>query len=301
MANISQSTVVAMVNLFEHFGCYDSMTYTFSQEPLISATQLRKFLYSLNFDNELLDCFEQKQWEFNRILPTLRDGTFWKVPSPRTWRQDAEPASAREARGQTVLRQLAEALAELCRRQKLLDLSLYRTVAFGLQNDGFTLSFGKLIESGTEVVDLPAELSAAEKTVIKSKHDAIETLLHHLQSAQKQMMDSAWGTASGEWRKFFEETIRGVWRVTRLNNPSFDAKIVHPSFKDVLLWLEQAGFFTSDEKDAYGATWGFLSIGGHPGMTEGDIAQFCMILSMTFSHAALKKLDWWANKCYLAN
>ena len=83
---------------------------------------------------------------------------------------------------------------------------------------------------------------------------------------------------------------------TRLNNPSFAAKNVHPPFKDVLLWLERAGFITSDEKDAYGATWGFLSVGSHPGMTDGDIAKFCMILAMTFGHAALKKLDWWANK-----
>jgi hypothetical protein len=64
------------------------------------------------------------------------------------------------------------------------------------------------------------------------------------------MTDSAWGEASGEWRKFFEETIRGLWRLTRINNPSFLAKIERPPFKDVLLWLEQAGFFTSDEKDA---------------------------------------------------
>jgi len=298
MTNISQNTVVAMINLFEHLGCYDSPMYTYGLDgPLVSATELRTFLYSLNFDNQLLNRFEREDWKFNSILPTLRDGTFWKVTSRRLL-EDAEAASAKVARGETVLRQLAEALVELCRRQELLHSWPYMRFVSALRNDGFTLSFGKIIESGTEVVDLPAELSATEKTVTNSKHDAIKTLLHHLQSAQKQMMDSAWGTASGEWRKFFEETIRGVWRLTRLNNPDFATRDVHPPFKDVLLWLEQAGLFTSDEKAAYGAAWGFLSVGGHPGMTEGDIAHFCMILSMTFSHAALKRLDWWANKGY---
>jgi len=114
------------------------------------------------------------------------------------------------------------------------------------------------------------------------------------------MTDSNWGEASGEWRKVYEETIRGIWRLTRLNNPSFSGKIEYPPFKDVLIWLEQAEFFTADEKEAYGAAWGFLSVGGHPGMTDGDIAKFCMILAMTFGHSALKKLDWWAKKGFLA-
>ena len=210
--------------------------YTYSLDgPLVSASALRTFLYSLNFDNQLLNRFEREDWKFNSILPTLRDGTFWKVTSRRLL-EDAEAASAKVARGETVLRQLAEALIELCRRQELLHSQPYMRFVFGLRNDGFTLFFGKLIESGTEVVDLPAELSAAEKTVNNSKHDDIKTLLHHLQSAQEQMTDSAWSTASGEWRKFFEETIRGIWRLTRFNNAYFAARIVYPPFGDVLLW-----------------------------------------------------------------
>jgi hypothetical protein len=252
MAKISQSTVVAMINMFEHLGCFDNPYAMSGSGPLISATELRKFLYSLNFDNKLLDRFAEWDWAFKDILPGLKDGTFWK-PEPRNWREDAEGASAKEVRGETVVRQLAEALAELCRRLKLLSQPLYKSVLFGLQNDGFTLSFGKVIETGTEVVDLPAELSAAEETVSRSKHDDVKTVLHHLRSAQKQMADSAWGEASGEWRKFYEETIRGIWRLTRMNNPLFLAKIERPPFKDVLLWLEQAIFFTSEEKDAYGA------------------------------------------------
>ncbi len=168
-----------MINVFEHLGCYDSMTYSYSGDgPLISATELRKFLYSLDFDNKLLDRFAEWDWAFKDILPCLQDGTFWK-PEPRSWREDAEGASAKEVRGETVVRQLAEALAELCRRLKLLNLPLYKSVLFGLRNDGFTLSFGKIIEAGTEVVGLPAELSAAEETVTRSKHDDVKTVLHH--------------------------------------------------------------------------------------------------------------------------
>ncbi len=77
-----------MINVFEHLGCYDSMTYSYSGDgPLISATELRKFLYSLDFDNKLLDRFAEWDWAFKDILPCLQDGTFWK-PEPRSWRED---------------------------------------------------------------------------------------------------------------------------------------------------------------------------------------------------------------------
>src|SRR5580698_1412163 len=84
MTNISQNTVVAMIKLFEHLGCYDSPMYTYSLDgPLISAAELRKFLYSLDFENKLLDRFAQDDWDFNFILPRLRDGSFWKITSRR--------------------------------------------------------------------------------------------------------------------------------------------------------------------------------------------------------------------------
>ena len=72
MAKISQSTVVSMINVFEHLGCYDSMTYSYSGDgPLISATELRKFLYSLDFDNKLLDRFAEWDWAFKDITALL--------------------------------------------------------------------------------------------------------------------------------------------------------------------------------------------------------------------------------------
>jgi hypothetical protein len=32
-------------------------------------------------------------------------------------------------------------------------------------------------------------------------------------------------------------------------------------------YLEKTGLFTTDEKAAFGAAWGFLSAGSHPGLT----------------------------------
>ena len=50
-----------MVNVFKELGCYDNQFLTsYSLEgPTVTASQLKNYLYSKNFDNELLYKFER--------------------------------------------------------------------------------------------------------------------------------------------------------------------------------------------------------------------------------------------------
>jgi hypothetical protein len=81
MARISQRTIATMIELFDHLGCYDPSGYTsYNSGPLITATNLRTFLYSHEFDRLLLDKFERSGWRFERILPALSDNSIWAQP-----------------------------------------------------------------------------------------------------------------------------------------------------------------------------------------------------------------------------
>lgn len=278
MAEISQRTVAAMIALFDYLGCYDPVGYTdWNEGPRITASKLKNFLYSRNFDNKLLSNFEQLQWNFETILPALRDNSTW-------------------GKGETVLRALAAALIQLAEDLDITGESEFRIFVLSLRRDGLTENSGTVIDIDKEIVDIPAEVSAIEQLISDGCHDGTATLMHHLKTAERQFVSKEWGPSAGEWRKFYEEALRGVWRLTRQNDPQWAKRLEKPNFADVLNWLEEAKYFTSEEKNAYGAAWGFLSVGNHPGLPDPDVARLCKFLSLTFGHACLIKLEWWKKR-----
>lgn len=63
-------------------------------------------------------------------------------------------------------------------------------------------------------------------------------------------------------------------------------------------YLQTVGFFTTDERAAFGAAWGFLSAGSHPGIPSRDEARIGLILSLEFAQVLLlKSVKWQANGC----
>jgi hypothetical protein len=75
----------------------------------------------------------------------------------------------------------------------------------------------------------------------------------------------------------------------------FDFHAVH------LFGYPKAQFFTGNEQSAYGAAWGVLSVGNHPGLLDADIARFCRDLTLVFGQASLQKLEWWKARGFGAN
>jgi hypothetical protein len=298
MVDVSQRTVVGMIEMFRELGCYDPSGYSFSsQAPKMTATRLREFLYSHNFEKKFLDQCEDWDWSFERILPSLRDESFFVVGN-QNFRTKVQSAYNNQGRGQTLLRMLLATVVEIYMRLKMNRTDEFVSILHCMDADGLIWAEGKILDADREIVDIPAELSAFEKTMQSSGHDDLPLLQHHFSTAQRQFNDSEWGPSAGEWRKLFEEIMRGVWRMTRQKNPAFSGYIEHPNFADVMNWLFAAGFFHKDEKDAYGAAWGFLSVGNHPGMLDAEVAKFSRILSLTFGHSCLQKLEWWKKKGY---
>ena len=68
--------------------------------------------------------------------------------------------------------------------------------------------------------------------------------------------------------------------------------------KDLFPFLEDSGFFDSDEKLAFSSSWAFLCSGAHPGIGNRDQAYLAMILSLSFGHVALNKFEGWKQHGY---
>ncbi len=257
--------------------------------PLVTASQLKNRLYAQGFDTAILGFFQQQSWKFDRILPSLLDGSF--ITS-------ADWSTSWERTGPQYVLGLAEALLGISRQPEIPHSPLFDDLLREFERDGYVLSGGRLVEADTSIVDVPAEVSLLRASIDRSRHDNKSVLTHHFDTAAQQLEDEHWGPTMGEWRKFFEEVLRGVWRFTRQKNRDAAAKIERPGMADLFKWLQEVGFFTADEATAYGAVYGFLSGGNHPGIRDRDSARFCMILAMTFGHSCLLKLESWTGTDY---
>ncbi len=293
MAQISQASLAELMRVCSRLGLRTQM---FSSDPvLVSETEIRRFLFSRNFENRVLDLFETYRWNFDVILPDIKDGSFG-VSRNGNWRTRAEQSSQNAVSAEGMLRALSSAFLV---KSVSLNHGPYGSVVDlqglikSLRQDGFDFAHGELIDADREIVDIPAEATAIEKAIEAANHDDKAVLRHHLGEATRYFTSGDFGPAAAEWRHFYEGAFRGAWRYTRGRNAKFSGRIEKPPFADVLRWLAESHFVSQDEASAYGAAWGFLSVGNHPGIKPQAIAHLCRTLAMTLGHACLIKLAVW--------
>ena len=53
-----------------------------------------------------------------------------------------------------------------------------------------------------------------------------------------------------------------------------------------------------EESEAYGAAFGFLSIGNHPGIKDEQLAYLSRTLALPLAHACLAKLRSWNGRVF---
>jgi hypothetical protein len=261
---------------------------------------MRRFLFSRDFVRDTLTLFDECDWNFEEMLPAILDGSL-KVPDNPNWRNRGDVAWASHGDPQLLLQNLATAFILKANAinngpyGRLLDV---RSLWEALQKDGFIYKDGQLREANNEVVDIQANTSALHVAINQAQHDNRQLLLHHLGEANRQFDNGEWGAATSEWRHFFEESVRGAWRQTRANNPTYSGRLVKPPFADVIKWLADSDFLTADEASAFGSAWGFLSVGTHPGTKPESLARLCRSLAMTFGEACLQKLAIWDGQTF---
>ena len=269
-------------------------------QALISPTEMRRYLFAQEFPATVLDQFELMNWNFDRILPEIVGGTLG-VRRNLDWRSRAEKSADNQIEAEGVLLKLASAF--LHKADDIKQKSVYgaRVQSSGLiqslRKDGFIMSGGKLV-CDMQVIDISAQRTEFQQALAESKHDNKQLVLHHLKEAETFQASEQWGAAASEWRHVFEESIRGAWRMTKASNPHFSERPEKPPFRDVLLWLNQAGFLEPEEKDAFGSAFGFLSVGNHPGIKGKHVAYVSRTLASPLAHAILAKLTSWNGRSF---
>jgi len=114
----------------------------------------------------------------------------------------------------------------------------------------------------------------------------------HLKDASDHYIDGTKDHSSlGESRSLLQSLLDGI-------SEAIDQRGISPvglpgGTSNRLDYLERNGLLTADERTAFGAAWGFLSAGTHPGLPPREQARMGILLSIEFSQMlVLKWLDW---------
>jgi|SRR5579884_3933558 len=289
---ISQRSVVRMIHAFNELGCFDPNMYT-EVGPLVSAKELWRELFARDFRRDFLDvCATRFGWKFDKILPMLHDGSFFEKHDVF---KDILFGDDHMAAGRRVLIDLAEYLFEKSKEFSA-DLdwqSLIPPLKRSLELDGFRLVDGRLVRADTAIFDQPKQVSLLEHQIRTSGVQSEDILLRHFKDGEKQFIDRNFDLAVVAWRKFFEQLLRDIAVATAKHRADLTKDPSNMNNKDLHSYLMECGFFVSDERTAFGSTWGFLSAGGHPGVLEEETAYLAMVLSLSFGRVALSKFKSW--------
>ena len=119
-------------------------------------------------------------------------------------------------------------------------------------------------------------------------------ILKHLGDARDLFVQSKDHPSIGESRNLVQAIIDSIGADTHAHGGH--SRGYPGGTKGRLQYLEDVGFFTSDDKAAFESAWGFLSAGTHPGIPPHELARIGLILGLEFSQLLLLKFaDWKAN------
>lgn len=289
---ISQRTISVMIALYSRL-FIETGPYWGAGPPL-DIKQFRNILFAMGFSREFLDeCEYRYHWHFAALLPALNDGSFYAKD------HGFMPPQA-QSDGQFMLLNLATALCGVLAQHPECAPEGTRHFTESLLDDGFQFVGKRLVETSQDIIPETQEISAVESLVRLSIHDNQTLLIHHFADGNNLFDSGQYHACVNEWRSFLEETLRGVWRLTRNHRPEFATFSETPPMGSILDYLQRAGFLKKDEQLAFSSTWGFLCAGGHPGISDRDDAHLSMILALTFGHAALLKLQKWAAGSFIS-
>ncbi len=162
-----------------------------------------------------------------------------------------------------------------------------------LEHDGFSLDNKKVILLPTEgAVSHEEEETRLGILIRNSGLPTASVIKGHLQEAAVNYMDGNKDHSSlGESRTLLQAVLDGISQ--EIEKTAHSRVALPGGTKNRWGYLEANGLLTSDEVAMFGAGWGFLSAGSHPGLPPREQARIGLILSMEFSQVLIMKwLDW---------
>jgi hypothetical protein len=280
---VSQRTQVAMMRAFRKYGS--------STHEVEGPRNIGELLYERGFPNWFVVHSQSHYgWDWQTILPDLRSSqfffpqhTYFGGPGANITEQRYLNPEDAKAMGEALLQQLA-ALAT--------TLPEGEPVARSLELDGFQVNQKQL--QLVPLASVTSEREEEERVTSLVNHSGLTNsavVLVHIRDARELFLQQKDHPSMGEARNFVQALIDGISADT---NASGVHSVGYPgAMANRLKYLEDVGFFTTDEKTAVGSAWGFLCAGSHPGVPSRDQARIALILSLEFGVMLLLKFSNW--------
>lgn len=234
----------------------------------------------------------QYSFDWREIIPALRNGRFILLDGQFT-NPGANITSERYLSDEKACT-VGEALIE---RLTALAAALPQGEAVGrsLELDGLRVNREKLtLEPAESIVNEHQEEDRLVTLIKQSRLQNEVVILKHLGDAHELFVQGKDHPSIGQSRDLIQALIDDTSGATHAHGGH---SVGYPGgTANRLQYLQDVGFFTPDEKAAFGAAWGFLSAGSHPGIPSRDEARIGLILSLEFSQVLLLKFaEWHAN------
>ncbi len=234
------------------------------------------------------------RFHFDRILRDLHTGAFFMtVSGPIVSERDVSQKDHR-AVGRYLLKKLAAFLvaADLGGNAPRLNTeSLERS----LEHDGYGVDARKVtlvVREGPVSVD--EEQTELERILTGSGLPDVNVIRKHLQDANDHYLDKDGAkdhSSLGESRNFLQAVVDSV--CNQIDHSELSSVGLPGGTGNRMDYLKTNGLLMADERDAFGAAWGFLSAGTHPGLTPREQARMGLVLSLEFGQALILKWQHW--------
>lgn len=273
---------------------------------MASKSDMRDVLYENNMPDWFVRQVSQRYaWNWMEALWDLRGGTFF-YPTNSIYSKEIStivpedhPSSGLHPKdlGEVLIRKLAAVCVVLLPTLPTKFYNQALSLPRSLQLDGYDVD-----KANVKLVPLEGAVSAKQeedhltKLVKISGVPASDVVLKHIEHASSLFAEGKDHPSLNESRNLIQALIDGISTET-------DAHGKH-SIKlpggtgNRIKYLKDVGFFTTDDQAAYGAGWGTLSAGSHPGIPDREQARIGLILALEFGQLLLIKFTNWKANAY---
>jgi hypothetical protein len=267
----------------------------FSGLDAVSKTWSR-ILFEHGLPEPLLTHADQHyHFNWDRIIRALESGEFFTTQYGPVVPETELPPQKYEEAGQVFLAKMAAivVVGDFGPTGPVKGGLKIESLVRSLEHDGLAVDMKSVKLVPIEgPVTLEEEQNRLEEMIDMSGLPGSAVAKKHLQDAAENYLDGTKDHSSlGESRALLQCLVDDS--AEQIANTGRSQVGLPGGTANRLDYLERNNFLAPDEKAAFGAAWGFLSAGAHPGMTPREQARMGMVLSMEFSQMLIQKWLHW--------
>jgi len=273
---------------------------------MATKTDMRDVLYEQGMPDWFVRQVSQRYgWNWMDALWDLRAGTFFDPPNSifseeiSTIIPEDHPLSHLHLAdvGEVLIRKLAAVCAVLLPSLPTKFYNQALSLPRSLQLDGYDVDKANVILVPLEgMVSAKQEEDRLTKLVKTSGVPASDVVLKHIEDASSLFAEGKDHPSLNESRSLIQALIDGVSIETDAHG-KHSTKLPGGTGNRIK-YLKDVGFFTPEDEAAYGAGWGTLSAGSHPGVRDRDQARIGLVLALEFGQLLLIKFANWKANAY---